>query len=84
MKASSGATRLPPTLAFLALFVAGALLQARAMRDADMSVVYVAVLGLEAVAAVIFSVILLHEAFSWRRGVAVAIIVAAVMVLRRL
>jgi multidrug transporter EmrE-like cation transporter len=83
MKASSGATRLPPTVAFLFLFVAGALLQARAMRRADMSVVYVAVLGLEAVAVVIFSIAFLHEAFSWRRGLAVAIIIAAVMMLRR-
>jgi multidrug transporter EmrE-like cation transporter len=84
MKASSGATRLAPTVAFLFLFIAGALLQARAMRRADMSVVYVAVLGLEAVAAVIFGVTLLHEAFSWRRGVAVVVIVAAVMLLQRL
>jgi multidrug transporter EmrE-like cation transporter len=84
MKASSGATRLPPTAAFLFLFIIGALLQARAMLRADMSVVYTAVLGLEAVAAVLFSVALLHEAFSWRRGFAVAIIVAGVMMLRRL
>lgn len=84
MKASSGATRLLPTAEFLLLFIAGALLQARAMRHVDMSVVYVAVLGFEAVAAVAFGVALLHEAFSWRRGLAVAIIVAAVMMLRRL
>ena len=76
--------RLPPTAAFLFLFIIGALLQARAMLRADMSVVYTAVLGLEAVAAVLFSVALLHEAFSWRRGFAVAIIVAGVMMLRRL
>lgn len=83
MKASSGATSLRSTVAFLFLFIVGALLQARAMRRADMSVVYVAVLGLEAVAVVIFSVGFLREAFSWRRGLAVAMIIAGVMMLRR-
>ena len=84
MKASAGISRPLPTIAFLLLFVAGALLQARAMRQLDMAVVYVAVLGLEAVLALGFSVVLLGERLSLFRLIAVLIIVAGVALLRRL
>ena len=82
MKQSDGATRFPPTTAFLVLFVAGAVLQARAMKRADMGVIYLAVLGLEAALATAFSVLLLHEGLSWQRGFAVSLIVAGVALLR--
>ena len=84
MKASAGVSRPLPTIAFLLLFIAGALLQARAMRQLDMAVVYVAVLGLEAVLALGFSVVLLGERLSLFRLIAVLIIVAGVALLRRL
>jgi multidrug transporter EmrE-like cation transporter len=83
MKNSDGGARLSPTLAFLGLFAAGALLQARAMRSADMGVVYVAVLGLEAVLALGFAVVLLGERFSLLRMLAIALIVVGVGLLRR-
>ena len=83
MKSSEGASRPLPTVAFLLLFVAGAVLQARAMRRLDMGVVYVAVLGLEAVLALGFSVLFLGERLSVVRLVAVLLIVVGVALLRR-
>jgi len=83
MKSSAGASRPLPTIAFLLLFIAGAIVQARAMRRLDMGVVYVAVLGLEAVLAMGFSVLLLGERLSLFRLVAVILIVAGVALLRR-
>lgn len=83
MKTSDGASRPLPTIAFLLLFVAGALLQARAMRRLDMGVVYVAVLGLEAVLALCFSILLLGERLSLFQVVAAVLIVCGVALLRR-
>jgi len=83
MKSSAGASRPLPTIAFLLLFLAGAILQARAMRRLDMAVVYIAVLGLEAVLALGFSVLLLGERVSLFRLVAVILIVAGIALLRR-
>ena len=64
MKQSDGVTRLLPTVAFLALFASGATMQAVGMKQADMGVSYVFVLGLEAVAAVVISAFVLHEGYS--------------------
>jgi multidrug transporter EmrE-like cation transporter len=83
MKYSAGATRPIPTLVFAGLFIAGALLQAKAMRRADMGPVYVAVLGLEAVAALLLSAFVLHEHLSWPRLAAVCLIIGGVLLLRR-
>ncbi len=83
MKYSAGAARATPTLVFSALFVAGAILQAKAMRRADMGPVYIAVLGLEAVLALLLSVLVLHEHLSWPRLVAVCLIIGGMLMLRR-
>src|SRR5579883_2925915 len=83
MKSSAGASRPLPTIGFLLLFLAGALVQARAMRHLDMGVVYMAVLGLEAILAVGFSVFLLGERWSLFRLIAVVLIVSGVALLRR-
>lgn len=83
MKSSAGASRPLPTIAFLLLFLGGALVQARAMRRLDMGVVYVAVLGLEAVLAMAFSVLLLGERLSLFRLIAVILIISGVALLRR-
>jgi multidrug transporter EmrE-like cation transporter len=84
MKYSAGMTRVLPTLAFAALFLAGAFLQAKAMRRADMGPVYIAVLGLEAVVALLLSVFVLHEHLSLPRFAAVCLIIGGVLLLRRL
>ena len=82
MKVSQGALKNLATAIFLALFVAGALLQARAMRRADMGAVYIAVLGLEAAFALALSAGVLHEHLSWQRITAAVLIVAGVSLLR--
>lgn len=83
MKVSAGASRPLPTLAFLALYGLGAWLQAVAMRRADLGVVYIAVLGLEAVLAILFSVAVFHESLSVSRVIAVLLIITGVVLLRR-
>ncbi|ATB40693.1 hypothetical protein CYFUS_006149 [Cystobacter fuscus] len=82
MKLSEGVSRPVPTLAFLGLFVLGAVLQAFALRQADLGVVYVAVLGLEAALTLVFSVALFHESLSPRRLLAVLLILCGVALLR--
>jgi multidrug transporter EmrE-like cation transporter len=84
MKSSQAATRMGHTIAFIALFVLGAILQARAMRQADMGIVYLAVLGLEAAAAVVLSAFVLHEQLTWPRIGAICLIITGVVLLRRL
>ena len=83
MKLSDGMSRLGPTAGFLLLFCAGASLQSIAMKRADMGVVYVFVLGLEAVAALLLSVWALGERLSLGRLGAVALILCGLLLLRR-
>jgi multidrug transporter EmrE-like cation transporter len=83
MKSSAGATRLNASAAFISLFIIGAVLQARAMKRSDMGVVYIAVLGLEAILALSISAIALHERLSWQRLTAACLIVLGVILLRR-
>ena len=83
MKQSLGVRRLGPTLAFLGLFASGSMLQAIGMKDADMGVSYVVVLGIEAVAATLLSVLVLREHYSLSRFVATALIVVGVAWLRQ-
>lgn len=82
MKQSDGITRLLPSLAFLALFMAGAVLQAIGMRRADMGVSYVLVLGMEAVAAVALSTVVLNESYSVSRVAAIVLVIAGIAWLR--
>ena len=82
MKLSAGASRVGPTAAFLALFAFGAIVQALAMRQSDLSVSYVFVLGLEAVITVLFGVWLLHENCPPQRMAAIAVVVAGIAWLR--
>jgi multidrug transporter EmrE-like cation transporter len=83
MKLSDGLRRPGPTAALFVLFLAGAALQAVAMRREAMSVTYVIVLGLEAVIAYLLGIGLLGEASSiWKMG-GVALVVAGILLLRR-
>ncbi len=83
MKWSAGVSRAAPAAAFLALFAAGAVLQALAMRRADLGVAYIFVLGLEAVLAFGFSVFLFREHASPARVAALVLILAGIVLLRR-
>lgn len=83
MKYSEGLTRPAPAVAVFVLFCAGAACQAVAMRRAEMGVVYVFVLGLEAVVAFLLSIAVLGERATISKGCAVALIVAGIAWLER-
>jgi quaternary ammonium compound-resistance protein SugE len=82
MKRSDGVTRAAPTAIFVALFVAGALLQALGMKRADMGASYVLVLGIEAVLAVALSAYVLNESYSASRLAAIALVLIGIAWLR--
>jgi multidrug transporter EmrE-like cation transporter len=82
MKRSAGLTQMPPTLVFLALFVAGALVQARAMKDGELGPAFIFVLGAEAVLTVIISAMILGESYSVSRLLAITLVVVGVGWLR--
>jgi small multidrug resistance pump/quaternary ammonium compound-resistance protein SugE len=82
MKRSGGLSHGPATLAFLALFVGGSVLQALGMKDTDLGVSYIFVLGVEALLAVVFSVFYLHESYAPSRMAAIALVVVGVAWLR--
>jgi len=81
MKYSAGLSRLPPTFAFLGLFVVGALLQGRAMRTADLGMAYILVLGLEAGMTIVFSAFVLREHFSVPRVFALVLVIVGAALL---
>jgi small multidrug resistance pump/quaternary ammonium compound-resistance protein SugE len=83
MKQSEGVSRVLPSVAFLALFAAGATLQAFGMKQADMGVSYVFVLGVEAIVAVVLSALVLHESYSPERIAAITLVVVGIAWLRQ-
>lgn len=83
MKQSDGLTHVGPTVAFLLLFGTGASLQALGMKDSDMGVSYVFVLGVEAVAAVGLGALVLQERLSASRIAAVVLVLVGMAWLRR-
>ncbi|MCU1260222.1 MAG: Ethidium bromide-methyl viologen resistance protein EmrE [Bryobacterales bacterium] len=83
MKAANGLTALTPSLLVFACFLAGATFQTLAMRGLEMGPVYLFVLGLESVLAFGFSVFLLHESATPSRILAVVLITAGIILLRR-
>jgi multidrug transporter EmrE-like cation transporter len=82
MKLSAGLTRWPYALGVFALFVLGAALNTLAMTRGDLGVVYVVVIGLEAVLAFVFGAVFFHEAVTPMRLAAVGLIVAGIACLR--
>lgn len=83
MKYSAGLTNLPSSLAVFACFCLGAALQTIAMRRAEMSIVYILVLGLEALAAFGLSVWVLDERVTAAKIIALALIVFGIALLER-
>lgn len=82
MKWSQGLTQALPTLGLTALFSAGALIQARAMRDEQLGTSYVVVLGLEALLAIAIGNFLFGEQISTRAAAGIALVVVGIVVLR--
>jgi multidrug transporter EmrE-like cation transporter len=83
MKLSIGLTRLTPSVLVFLFFCSGAACQAIAMKRAEMGVVYLFVLGLEAIAAFLISVCALNENAAPARIIAVILIVSGIILLKR-
>ena len=71
-----------PTLALVALFGAGALIQAWVMKQETLGSSYVVVLGLEALLAVVAGYFLFAEQLNPRMLGGVALVVAGILLLR--
>jgi multidrug transporter EmrE-like cation transporter len=82
MKVADGFTHVAPGLAVLALFCVGATLQMFAMRRQDMTTIYVAVLGFEAVCAFAVGWLLLGETVTWQKVGGAIIVCVGVALLR--
>ena len=82
MKLSAGLTRLRPTVLVFLFFALGAGLQTVAMRDHQMAVTYIVVLGLEAVTAFSLGVFFLDESSSLAKLAGVGLVLAGIVVLR--
>ncbi|KJH71697.1 DMT family transporter [Aliterella atlantica] len=81
MKLSAGLTELVPSLLVYICFAVGASLQALAMRQSDLGVTYLVVLGLESVLAFFFSTFLFQEASSMSKYCGVSLLVAGMILL---
>lgn len=68
--------------AYVTLFGVGAVLQAQAMRGAELGATYILVLGLEAVLAFTLGVMLFGESATPRKLAAVALVVVGIALLR--
>lgn len=82
MKYSQGLTRPVPTLALVAFFSSGALIQAWAMRHEPLGPSYVVVLGLEAMLTVIAGSVIFGEPVSVKMLGGVVFVVMGIAVLR--
>lgn len=82
MKLSQGLTELIPSLLVYLFFILGASLQSFAMRDTELGVTYVIVLGCEAVLTLLFGVLLFKENYSLFKLLGVSLIVTGITFLR--
>jgi multidrug transporter EmrE-like cation transporter len=82
MKLSAGLTQFRPTVLVFALFAIGAGLQTLAMRGQQMTVTYIVVLGLEAIAAFSLGVFFLNEQSSLTKLAGVGLVLAGIVILR--
>ena len=82
MKLSNGFSQVMPTAFVFMLFCLGAGLQTWAMRNEQMTVTYIVVLGLEAVVAFSLGVFLLNENSSIVKLLATGLILAGITLLR--
>ena len=82
MKYSQGLTQGLPTFGLTALFSAGALIQARAMRYEQLGSSYILVLGLEALLAMVLGTLLFGEQLSGRAVAGITLVVIGIVLLR--
>jgi multidrug transporter EmrE-like cation transporter len=82
MKLSDGLTKFWPTTIVFILFVGGAALQALAMKREDLAVTYLMVVGLEAILAFLFGVLVFSESYTPVRIAGVSLIALGIVSLR--
>ncbi len=82
MKLSNGFSHLGSTVMVFVLFVTGAALQIWAMRNEQMTVTYIVVLGLEAIVAFGLGVFLLGESSSLAKIGGTSLVLAGILLLR--
>jgi multidrug transporter EmrE-like cation transporter len=82
MKLSSGLTHIRPTLVVFVCFGLGASFQTLAMRDEQMGITYIVVLGLEAVTAFLLSIFVLNEGSSVPKMLGVGLVLLGIVLLR--
>jgi multidrug transporter EmrE-like cation transporter len=82
MKLSEGLTKFWPTMIVFALFVTGAALQTLAMKREDLAVTYLVVVGLEAILALVFGVLVFSESCTPVRIAGVLLIAGGIISLR--
>ena len=82
MKYADGLRNLQPSLVVFFLFVLGAALQIVAMRDTELSVTYLVVLGLEAVLSFTLGLVVFKESITLLKVVGALIVVLGIIVLR--
>ena len=83
MKYSDGLTRARSTALMFLLFCIGAALQALAMKRIGMGVIYILVLGIEALVALLLSTFILGESTTTPKILAVVLIVSGMALLQR-
>ncbi|MFN8485945.1 MAG: SMR family transporter [Caldilineaceae bacterium] len=82
MKLSDGLTKGGPTVLVFGLFCLGALLQTIAMRHTEMTITYIVVLGLEALASLCLGLLFLGEGITPAKLIGVLLVAIGVIVLR--
>lgn len=83
MKLSDGLRQPAAAVAFSSCFLAGAFLQALGMKRYDLGAASVLVVGLEGVMAVLFGLVILGEALTAARAVAIVIVLVGAGLLSR-
>jgi len=83
MKYSEGLTKGWPSILLFLLFGAGAAFQALAMKNSEMAVTYIFVLGLESVLAFLLGVLVFRESATTERILAVGLVTAGIVLLHR-
>ncbi len=82
MKYADGLRNPQPTMVVFILFMLGAALQIVAMRDTELSVTYLVVLGLEAVLSFALGLLVFKESITLLKVVGALIVVLGIIVLR--
>jgi multidrug transporter EmrE-like cation transporter len=83
MKYSEGLTKGLPSILLFVLFAAGAAFQTLAMKNSEMAVTYIFVLGMESVLAFLLGVVVFRESASADRILAVCLVTAGIVLLHR-